>query len=40
MALVGSVGGVLSQRARASGLMALILAVVPGVAIWQVFGRG
>ena len=39
MAFLGSVAGVLSQRARASGLVALVLPVVPGVALWQAFGR-
>ena len=39
MALLGSIAGALSRRARASGVMALILAMAPGLALWQAMGR-
>jgi lipopolysaccharide export LptBFGC system permease protein LptF len=40
MAFLGSMAGVLSQRARASGVMALILPMAPGLAFWLAIGRG
>jgi hypothetical protein len=39
MALLGSIAGFLSERLRASGLVALILPVIPGVALWSAIGR-
>ncbi|MEI6785948.1 MAG: hypothetical protein WCQ21_34105 [Verrucomicrobiota bacterium] len=39
MALLGSVAGFLSQRLRASGVVALILPVIPGAALWSAIGR-
>jgi hypothetical protein len=39
MAILGSIGGWLSQRLRASGGLALILAAVPGAVIWLALGR-
>ena len=40
MAILGSVAGAFSQRLRASGRMALILAAVPGLAFWLLLGQG
>ena len=34
MALLGCFAGALAQRARASGRMALMLPLVPGLAFW------
>jgi hypothetical protein len=39
MAVLGSVGGWFSQRLRASGGLALILAAVPGAVLCLLFGR-
>jgi hypothetical protein len=39
MALLGSIAGILSERFRASGLVALILPVIPGAALWSAIGR-
>ena len=39
LAILGSIAGVLSQRARASGVTALVLAIAPGLALWEAFGR-
>ena len=39
MALLGSITGILSERFRASGLVALILPVIPGTALWSAIGR-
>jgi hypothetical protein len=39
MALLGSIAGILSERFRASGLVALILPVIPRAALWSAIGR-
>jgi hypothetical protein len=39
MALLGSIAGLLAERFRASGLVALILPVIPGPALWAAIGR-
>jgi hypothetical protein len=39
MALLGSIAGILSERFRASGLVALILPLIPGAALWSAIGR-
>ena len=40
LAVLGSLAGLWSQRLRASGLVALLLPVVPGAAVWLALGRG
>jgi hypothetical protein len=40
MAIVGSVAGVFLQRVRASGVVALLLPMAPGAAIWMAMGSG
>jgi hypothetical protein len=34
MAILGTIAGAFSQRLRASGRMALVLPIVPGLAFW------
>jgi hypothetical protein len=38
-AMLGFTAGIVSRRARASGVIALILPVVPGVAFWVPMGH-
>ncbi len=39
MALAGSMVGALSERLRASGLIAMMLPTIPAAALWMAFGR-
>jgi len=38
LAVLGLIGGLLSERARASGVAALILPIVPAAAFWMALG--
>ena len=40
MALLGFFAGALAQRARASGVTALMLPMAPALAFWLALGRG
>ena len=39
LAVFGSIAGALLERTRASGVIALVLPVVPGGAFWLAMGR-
>jgi len=39
LGLLGSITGALSERLRASGRIALLLPLIPGVALWMAIGR-
>jgi hypothetical protein len=40
LAMLGSIAGIFLQRTRPSGVIAVILSVVPGVAFWLPMGHG
>ncbi len=40
LAILGSFVGILMQRTRASGIVALMMPVVPGMAFWLPMGHG
>jgi len=39
VAAFGTIAGILSERFRASGLVAIILPVIPGAVLWSAIGR-